>query len=74
MKKVIIVVLVAVFAISFATAITSAKGPPDPNTICGFVSCNYDRHCVQLICYNSNSGKTYPVCSYDATYWERWCE
>lgn len=74
MKKLLIVVLVAVFAMSFVATITSAKGPPAEGTICAFDSCNYERHCVKLICFNKNSGKTFTVCSFDETLWERWCQ
>jgi len=73
MKKLIIVVLVAVFAMSFVAAVTSAKGPPVEGSICGFVSCNYVKQCVNLVCYNKNSGKTVNWCSYDETLWGRWC-
>ncbi len=74
MKKLISIILVAVFALSFVAAITSAKGPPDPHTICAFVSCDFAKERVKFTCYNTNSGKTYTVWSYDEADWERWCE
>ncbi len=73
MKKVMSLILVGVFALSFVAGIMATTTKADPVPICGFVSCDYNKERVKLICYNPNSGKTRTVWSDDPAYFERWC-
>ena len=74
MKKLMSVVLVGVFALSAVAGIAASKAKADPVPFCAFVSCDYNKERVKLICYNVKSGKTNYVWSNDPVYWDRWCE
>lgn len=74
MKKLMSVVLVCVFALSVVAGVAVTRAKADTVPFCMFVSCDYNKERVKLLCYNAKSGKTNYVWSYDQTYWDRWCE
>ena len=74
MKKLVSLTLVTVFALSAVAGIVVSTSNADPVPVCMFLSCDYVKERVKLICDNPKSGKTRIVWSYDPADWEHWCQ
>ena len=75
MKKLIIIAMVAVFALSLMTGIVMAR-PIPPGTFCGFGGdCNYAKEVVWTCCqFYKGSGESVVKCFWSDEYFEQWCE
>lgn len=80
MKKLVIITLGAVFALSLVSGIASEKGKPDPSVLlCAPalthpVYCDYEKVLVKLACVHPNGNTTFIVWSDDPELFTSWCE
>ena len=75
MKKLLIIAMVAVFALSLMTGIAMAKKIP-PGTACIFGGeCNYTKGTVRTCCeFIKGNGESYVTCFWTEQYFAQWCE
>jgi hypothetical protein len=75
MKTILRIAVVCAVALSLVAGVASTTTRAGI-TICAFVSCDYNKERVRLMCVKDTPKKTltYYTWTYDPDYWERYCE
>lgn len=73
MKKLVIIAMVAVFALSVGAGFVTAAKPDPTSWLCMKERCDYKHERVLLKCARPSDGKIFLVWSYDPADWDQFC-